>query len=305
MRYLVLALLVIAVSCSSHQDAAPATATASGDATSAPPPDVDLYTLVSEDAIGFLRRPPQADPIVGLVNDFVTQMSSTVPACWTGLRAKLTAAYQVMVPGGSYFIFDANFTDAALVGCAGPATDSIVAVKRDGDVLLFTLEGRTIAAAHRGRFFVFGSRHLVDAAVRPRAPAKVWRDRTATLETWPTFAVFTGHDFDDLTGSELTSCDLAMEATDAGVLHVVFAAHYPTEEAAKAGEKWLGDWIAHGRFPRKLPNAESQAFMDEFAKGLQQGKLVREARTVELWFDSTMFPLGMQDMMKAADSLKR
>lgn len=302
MRALVL-LLVVACS-----KTAPAPAPPPPPSPPAPPP-VELADLISADAVGVLRQPPDQFAVLLYTRDLVKGPDGAVPTCWTDLERRVVAGYQVSLPVGSYFVLEGELPQEQVIDCAGTATRGLITGARRGDLVEFTTPSAPAYAAWRGNYVVLGNKAQVEQAVGTHTPDLIqrWRALIGEPAAAPVWIVRTDAAFLDLVGAPTTSYVIVIDTMEGPPKSFVagrFVVHYASPQDADTGERHLEDWIARGKFPRKIQGpAEVVALYDQLATALQRAPIKRDGAALELRFDSDMFGGMWPQFANAAASL--
>jgi hypothetical protein len=281
------------------QPFAPASASSSLSAPSRA--EVALEDLVSADANGLTRMSPE----MFFILQEVDKLADSSERCWSQLKSKLLAGYQVMLPSDAspsqrdaYFIAEGALPREEVESCARRAFErAALEIHPAGELVAFSSWAPTVYAAWRGRFLLLGSqRQLLDAlhtptsntAARWRAligqalPAPFW---VVSIDQRPTNASIAMGDPTDF----MLTFD-KIEGTPHPLIAGRFAAHYPSAALAAKGAAWIKSWSTRGEFPFSVPPpAAMAAIYHRMAKAIGKLNLVQDANRVQIEWDSDQF----------------
>jgi hypothetical protein len=302
--------LVWLFSCSSNPTAPPATAdhklTAEAPETQTGP-SLGIEDLVSIDAIGIVRQPPDQFLVLLEARKLVQTLKGSLPECWTKLEKQLVAGYMISLPVGAYFIVEGNLAPAAVEACIASELSETFESSKAGELVMFQSLGGTFFAGWRGRYLVLGSRKKVEDALRSPATEVVarWRELIQPLAKAPLWMLRTDASLADVIGTATTSYEFVIdrfEGPPRSYLAGRFTIRYASSADAETGARWIATWIKRGEFPRQIKAPpEALEFMRQIVTALQRMKLARKGTTVELAFDSEMLEgLDLWNMFMAA-----
>lgn len=270
----------------------------------APPPNVQaVEELISRDAVGVSRQTKE----MFFVLSYVRQIADESQGCWVHLLDRLTAGYQISVPGpDSYFIAEGELPRDEVIRCI-PATFPIgPKVKDQGDIVAFETSIGNVYAAWRGRFVVFGKEAHVKAAIEPSAEtATRWRPLVARSKAAPVWATWVGGEYAHLVGAGTTDVTLTIdkfEQTPKPFMAGRCIANYQSPTAAQEGLAFIEKWTGAGKWPVEIPaSRDIAALFDRIAAAIGKMKITQTGNTVELAFDSDQLG-GMEALAGAIQS---
>ena len=246
-----------------------------------PAPPATLAHLITPEVTSVMRTSIKGFPVLAYVN----QLVDPAQGCWSQLVDRVTAAYQILVPGDSYFVVEGNIPRDDLEKCV-PLTFPLHPETTDDDGMLavdFKSVGK-VHAAWRGPFVVIGKRHQVVAALAEHDAATVARWEKLTPPPGGEMALAsTDVSYGSLYGSDATDWFLSLDKTTREPLFMsgVFKVRYKTAaDAAKAAD-YIKGWSRDGKFPLLVSDdPDITAAYDGFAAAI--GKLTPKVTGNEL-----------------------
>lgn len=261
-----IAVIVVGVlGCGSRKDAAP---------------PATLAHLISPATTSVMRTKIDNFPVLAIAK----QLTDPAQTCWPELIKKVTAAYQVLLDGTSYFIVEGDLPRADLEKCIPVTFLANPKIRDDDGMLAVESPVGTAYGAWRGNFLVFGTREQVVAAVGEHEPAWVAKwDKL--LPTRPTEMAMASIDlrYAGMMGDDVADWNLTIDKFGANppFLSGTFTVHYQTPAAATKGLAFIKDWSTRGKFPVQIPaDADVVAAFDGFAASV--GKLEPKVTGSEL-----------------------
>ncbi len=244
------------------------------------PPPATLANLISPATTSVMRTKIDNFPILAIAK----QLTDPAQTCWPDLIKKVTAAYQVLLDGDSYFIVEGDLPRADLEKCIPVTFLANPKIRDDDGMLAVESPAGTAYGAWRGNFLVVGTRAQVVAAVGEHEPAWVakWE---ALLPTQPSEMAMTSIDlrYAGMMGDDVADWNLMIDKFGANppVFSGTFTVHYQTPAAATKGLAFIKDWSTRGKFPVKIEaDADIVAAFDGFAAAI--GKLEPQVSGGEL-----------------------
>ncbi len=269
------------------------------------PPPATLAHLISPATTSVMRTKIENFPVLAVAK----QLTDPAQTCWPDLIKKVTAAYQVLLDGTSYFIVEGDLPRADLEKCIPVTFLANPKIRDDDGMLAVESPVGTVYGAWRGNFLVFGTREQVVATVGEHESAWVAR-WDALLPKQPSEMAMASIDlrYTGMMGDDVADWNLTIDkfGTNPPFLSGTFTAHYQTQAAATKGLAFIKDWSTRGKFPVKIEaEADIVAAFDSFA--VQVGKLEPKVSGSELVlaFDSDRLggPVFFAGVMSHFDKL--
>ena len=212
------------------------------------------------------------------------QLTDPAQTCWPELVNKVTAAYQVLLDGTSYFIVEGNLPREDLEKCIPVTFLANPKIRDDDGMLAVESPAGTAYGAWRGNFLVFGTREQVVDATKPHDAAWVARWEKL-LPSKPTEMAMASIDlrYAAMMGDDVADWNLTFDKFGANppFLSGTFTVHYQTPAAATKGLAYIKDWSSRGKFPAAIEaDPDIVAAFDAFAAAV--GKLEPKLTGTEL-----------------------
>lgn len=233
-----------------------------------------------------MRTKLEIFPVYTVTKDLVDPAQS----CWPALVRKVTAAYQIMLDGNSYFIVEGDLPRADLESCIPVTFLGNPPVKDvDGMLAVQSLAG-TAYAAWRGNFIVIGTRpQVVDAiATHDAAWVAKWE---ALLPKAPAEMAMVSIDtrYSPMMGEHVAEWAVTIDkfGTNPPFMSGSARVRYASAEAAKQGFAFIKDWSSKGKFPFAIEaDADVVAAFDGFAAAVGRLEPKLTGSEVVIPFDS-------------------
>lgn len=237
------------------------------------------------------------------------QLTDPAQACWPALVNKVTAAYQVLLDGTSYFIVEGSLPRDELEKCIPVTFLANPKIRDDDGMLAVESPVGTVYGAWRGNFLVFGTRDQVVDATSPHDAAWIatWDKLLPSKSTEMAMASIDLR-YAGLMGGDVADWNLTFDKFGANPPYLAgtFTVHYQTPAAATKGLAFIKDWSTRGKFPMQIQaDPDIVAAFDGFAAAV--GKLEPKLSGSELVmaFDSDRLggPAFFAGVMRHFDKL--
>jgi hypothetical protein len=243
-------------------------------------PPATLANLISPATTSVMRTKIDNFPVLAIAK----QLTDSAQTCWPDLIKKVTAAYQILLDGTSYFIVEGDIPRDDLEKCIPVTFVANPKIRDDDGMLAVESPVGTVYGAWRGNFVVFGTRAQVVDATSPHDAALVAKwDKL--LPNKPTEMAMASIDlrYTGMMGDDVTDWNLTFDKFGANppYLSGTFTVHYATPAAATKGLAFIKDWSTRGKFPVQIQaDADIVAAFDGFAAAV--GKLEPKVTGSEL-----------------------
>lgn len=212
------------------------------------------------------------------------QLTDPAQNCWPELLKKVTATYQVLLDGTSYFIAEGAIPREDLERCIPVTFLANPKVKDDNGMLAVESPVGSVFGAWRGNYLVFGTRdQVVDAVAEHDATWIAKWDKLLPKQPVEMGMASIDLRYAGMMGDDVTDWNLTLDklGSNPPFLGGSFTVHYQTPAAATKGLAFIKDWSTRGKFPVAIEApADIVAGFDAFA--VQVGKLEPKVTGSEL-----------------------